>query len=153
MISVQDWKTAKCADTKDTDHTKAIEALTSLLEGDTFPSDAAKAITKTYEASLKVFRRPWKDPHRYHNKVTEFWVLYMSNAIRSFGSAEEHERLFELLVEISRQPDLEDDDGMVVKSIDHKTFWVDLPGWAYEAENSASCMSISQSVLLLANET
>lgn len=146
MISVQNWKIARCAETEDTDHIRAIDALASLLEGDTSPSEAAEAITKTYGPSLKAIEGPWKDPHWYHNKVTEFWVLYMSNAIRSFGSTEEHERLFELLIEISRQPDLEDDDGMVVKSIHHKTFWVDLPGWAGQVANTVSGKSLSHSL-------
>jgi hypothetical protein len=139
MVSVQDWKTVKCAETEDADHIRAIEALASLLEGNTSPSDAAKAITKTYEASLKAIEGSSKKGLWYNTKVHQFWGIYMSNAIRSFGSAQDHERLFELLVEISGQDNLEDYDGIVMTSIDHKTFWVDLPGWGRHFVDDGLC--------------
>ena len=131
MISVQDWKTAKCAEADDADHIRAIEALASLLEGNMTPADAAVKITKTYEASIKVINGSPRKALINDTKLHDFWGAYMSNAIRCFGGAEEHERLFALLVEISSLPDLMDDDGMVVQSDYCTTFWVDLPGWNF----------------------
>ena len=127
MISVQDWKTAKSAIAYDTDHAEAVTALASLLEGHITPTDAAESITRAYTASVKVIQGPPKEAPWDINKLAEFWRVFVANAIRSFGTAEQHERLFELLMEISRQPDLEDDDGMVVVTSDRKTYWVDLP--------------------------
>ena len=152
MVSVQDWKTAECAkvdDDDDSDHIEAIEALASLLEGDITSTDAAKTITKTYEASLMSTEGRWKQPHWHISKVHDFWSRYMFDAIRSFGSAEEHERLFQLLIEISRQPDLEDYGGMVV-SIHDKVFWSDLPGWECFPDEGLckSIFLITQSCLL-----
>lgn len=129
MVSLEDWKTAKCADIEDTDHIQAIETLASLLEGDLSPADAAKAITTTYEPSLKAIGGSSTEPLWYNNKVSEFWGIYMSNAVRCFGNIEAQEQLMNLLTEISQQPDLEDDDGVVVTSIDHHVYWNDLPGW------------------------
>jgi hypothetical protein len=100
MVSVQDWKAARCETTEDTDHIRAIEALASLLEGDTSPSDAAKAITGAYEASLKAIEGASREGLWYNNKVHHFWGIYMANAVRCFGSAVNHECLYELLVEI-----------------------------------------------------
>jgi hypothetical protein len=127
MISVQDWKTAKSAIAYDTDHAEAVKALASLLEGHITPTDAAEPITRAYAASVKAIQGPPKQAPWGINKLAEFWRVFMSDAIRSFGSPEQHERLFELLMEISRLPDLEDDDGMVVVTSDRKTYWVDLP--------------------------
>ena len=157
MVSIQDWKTTECAQIDDSDHVEAIETLASLLEGDITPTDAAKMITKTYEASLKAIEGFWKDEHYHITKVHDFWSRYMTGTIRSFGSAEERERLFELLIEISRQPDLEDHDGMVMKSIDQKIFWSDLPGWNDPSDAGLFSKSIplltSSHSILLVNRT
>lgn len=53
MLSVQDWKAAKCANADNVDHIRAIEALASQLEGNMTPVDAAKEITTAYKGSLK----------------------------------------------------------------------------------------------------
>lgn len=123
MVSVQDWKAAQYVSPDDTAHVAAIEALASLLEGNMTPADAAQSITTTYAASVKAMQRQisW-----HTNDVADFWKVFMTNASRCFGGAEEHERFYELLIEISRQPDLEDDDSFVVTS-NSKTYWVDLP--------------------------
>lgn len=141
MTSVQDWKTARCAKTEDTDHIQAIEALASLIEGDISPADAAQSITSAYAASLKATKRV-SGPYRwYDTKLSTFWASYMSNAIGCFGSDEAHARLTSLLVEISELPDLKDDDGVVVKIDHHQTFWSDLPGWGFRFANTGLCES------------
>lgn len=148
MVSAQDWKTAnlvKCADADgmDADHVAAVEALASLLEGDMTPADAAESITTTYAASVKFTEGPFQVGSWKTNKVYEFWGLFMSDAIRSFGSADNQERLFKLLVEISRQPDLEDNDGIAVKDVDLDTYWLDLPGWGDCFSDATLCKWIS----------
>ena len=156
MISAQDWKTAnlvKCADADgiDADHVAAVEALASLLEGHMTPADAAQAITTVYAGSVKMAEGPFKEDSWPSNKVYRFWGVFMSNAIQHFGSAEDQERLFKLLVEISRRPDLEDDDGIVVRDMDLDTYWIDLPDWVDCFSDATLCEWISyvtQSYLL-----
>ncbi|GAB7325712.1 hypothetical protein MBLNU13_g09679t1 [Cladosporium sp. NU13] len=152
MISAQDWKTAnlvRCedADGIDADHVAAVEALASLLEGDMTPADAAQCITTTYAASVKVAEGPFKANSWKINKVYKFWRVFMSNAIRSFGSAEDQERLFKLLVEISRQPDLEDDDGIVIGDLYLDPYWIDLPAYTIHPENKEMLLSMGQPLL------
>lgn len=139
MVSAQDWKTKLYLGPDDDVHVEAIEALASLLEGNVTPADAALKITKTYEASIKAVNGSSKEALYHDTRLHEFWSGYMSNAIRRFGGAEEQERLFELLVEISSLPDLMDDDGMVVKSDYRTTFWVDLPGWQFHFVDTGLC--------------
>lgn len=129
MISVQDWKTSKCAITEDTDHVKAIEALASLLGGNIFPADAAKSITTAYAASLKATKGGDNHNSWYETKVAQFWGSDMFDAIACYGGTDVQARLISLLVEISKLPDLKDDHGVVVKTIHHQTFRSDLPGW------------------------
>ena len=139
MVSVQDWKTARCADTEDTDHIRAIDALASLLEGDTSPSEAAKSITTAYAVSLKATKGGSDYNSWYETKVATFWASYMSDAIAFFGNAEVQEQLINLLVEISKVPDLKDDDGIVIRNIHHQTFWSNLPGWDRQFVSAGLC--------------
>lgn len=141
MTSVQDWKTAKCAKTEDSDHITAVEALASLLEGNITPADAAQSIATAYTASLKATKRVSGPNRWYDTKLPAFWASYMSNAIECFGSDEVHARLTSLLVEISKLPDLKDDDGVVVKTNRHQTFWSDLPGWGFRFAKTGLCKS------------
>lgn len=139
MISVQDWKTSKCAKTEDTDHIKAIEALASLLEGNISAADAAQSITTAYTASLKATKGGDNHNSWYEAKVAQFWGSYMSDAIACFGATDVQARSISLLVEISKLPDLKDDDGVVVKTIHHQTFWSDLPGWGRHFASAGLC--------------
>lgn len=130
MVCVQKWAEEWRKRTEDPDHMRALEALVRLLKNDVSPLDAAKEITAAYEISLKV---PLPVPRKntlYYNKVCDFWALYMSDAIRIFGSIGERERLCQLLTEISRQPDVLDDNGFPVKGYDRDgVYWSDLPAW------------------------
>ena len=139
MVSVQDWKAAKCAKADDADHIRTIEALASLLEDDISPADAALSITTAYATLLKATKGGSVREFWYETKVSQFWRDYLSDAIQCFGSTEVQDRLISLLSEISKLPDLKDDDGVVVKTIDHETFWSDLPDWDYQFARTALC--------------
>lgn len=139
MVSVEDWKTAKCAKTDDTEHIQAIEALSSLLEGEKTPANAAQSITKAYAVSLKATKGGSDYNSWYETKVATFWASYMSDAIAYFGSAEVQARLISLLAEISKVSDLKDDDGVVIQNIHHQTFWSDLPGWYRQFVSAGLC--------------
>lgn len=139
MISAQDWKATKSAKTNDTDQVRAIEALASLLEGSIPPASAAQSIAMAYTASLKATKGCSDRNLWCENKVSEFWSYYMSDAISCFGSTEEHARLTSLLFEISKLPDLKDDDGVVVKSRYDQIFWSDVPGWDPQFASTALC--------------
>jgi hypothetical protein len=139
MVSVQDWKAAQCAKTDDTDHIRAIEALASLLEGQTTPADAAQSITTAYAASLKAIKEDSGPSRWLSTKLSKFWANYMSIAIQCFGSTEVDARLTSLLVEISKLPDLSDEDGVVVKTNYDQIFWSDLPGWGFRFANTGLC--------------
>ncbi len=121
MTSVQEWKKEKYANTSDIDHRQAIDALASLLENKTSPAETAKAITAAYEPRSKL-----------NEKIENFWVLYMCEAIRHFGDAAARERLVDLLGEISRLPDVKDADGSVQSDPGDAVFWRDMPRWAYD---------------------
>jgi hypothetical protein len=137
--SVKEWKKAKCAKTDDTEHLQAIETLSSLLEGETTPADAAQSITTAYAVSLKATKGGSDYNSWYETKVATFWASYMSDAIAYFGSAVVQDQLICLLVEISKVPDLKDDDGVVIKNIHHQTFWSDLPGWDRQFVSAGLC--------------
>jgi len=139
MVSVQDWKTTKCAKAADTDHIRAIEALASLLEGNISPTSAAQSIATAYTASLKATKGCSDRNLWCENKVSVFWASHMSDAIACFGSTEEQVRLASLLLEISKLPDLKDDDGDVLKSRYNQIFWSDLPGWGLHFASTALC--------------
>ena len=141
MVSVQDWKTAKCEETDDADHIRAIEALASLLEDNMSPADAARSITSAYATILKATKGASESDHNswYETKVSKFWSFYMSDAIKCFGSTEAQGQLISLLSEISGLPDLEDDDGVVVRTKHHQTFWSDLPDWDRQFTSAALC--------------
>ena len=115
-------------ETHDPDHHRAIDALALLLDGEASPADTAKRITTTYEASLKAANGPTRIDES--NQVQIFWALWMCEAIRRFDGASR--RLADLLVEISRCPDVETDDGLPKKHADGSVYWRDLPGWSFE---------------------
>jgi hypothetical protein len=115
-------------ETSDPDHHRAIDALALLLDGKAAPADTAKRITTTYEDSLKVVTGPTRLDES--NKVHTFWALWLCEAIRRFGGATR--RLADLLVEISRCPDVETDDGLPKKHSDGSVYWRDLPSWPFD---------------------
>lgn len=139
MESVQDWRNTERAATEDADHLRAIDAVASLLEGEASPAQAAEVITTTYESSLlETFGRPWE--LKTDDKVSYFWAGYMSGAARTFGSAQSRERLVNLLVEISKRPDLEDADGFVITGINvDGVYWRDLPAWGRNFTSDGLC--------------
>jgi hypothetical protein len=115
-------------ETSDPDHHRAIDALALLIDGKASPADTAKQITTTYEGSLKAADGPTRTDES--NKVHAFWALWMCEAIRRFDGASRS--LADLLVEISRSPDVEADDGLPKKHTDGSVYWRDLPGWSFE---------------------
>jgi hypothetical protein len=117
--------------TSEPDHLQANEALVLLLKGEASPAKTARTITAVYEPSLKAGQGIPTDHLWYKNKVFEFWGLTFSAIVREFGSAEEQERLIDLLVEISRQPDLTYADGSPIVERNGEVYWKDLPGWNF----------------------
>jgi hypothetical protein len=115
-------------ETHDSDHHRAIDALALLVDGKASPADTARQITTAYEDSLKAADGPTRTDES--NKVHTFWALWMCEAIRRFDGATR--RLADLLVEISRSPDVETDDGLPKNHMDGSVYWRDLPGWSFE---------------------
>lgn len=126
--TVQDWKKAMHAETSDHDHHQAISALALLLDGEASPADTAKRITTAYENSPKATAGPTQigDCNKFHI----FWALWMCEAIRRFGGATR--LLADLLVEISRCPDVDTDDGPSKGHINRWVYWRGLPSWSFE---------------------
>lgn len=123
------------AETSDSEHHQAIDALALLLENQESPADTAKAFTMVYENSIKTADRPTNVDSR--NKVHTFWALWMCDAIRTFEGASK--RLVDLLVEVSRQPDIIGIDRSPKKHIDGSIYWRDLPSWSFDfAEHGLS---------------
>jgi hypothetical protein len=140
MDSVKDWKKAVLAHTEGPDHVQAADVLAIMLNGEASPGDTAKCITKIYETELKS-----KNESTYmhdEQQVTYFWTYHMCMAICTFGSVDVQERLFDLLVAISKQPDVKTPDGSVKKYHDCDVCWRDVPGWSYNFAVQALCKSI-----------
>lgn len=136
---MQDYKKAALRDTEDPVHVEAADAMILMLKGEVGPGDTAKRITEIYNTELKL-----SNVSPYMNDevpVNYFWVYLLCNAVFMFGSAENHERLFDLLVAISRQPDVKTPDGSVKKYCDRAIYWRDLPGWSLAFSTQATCES------------
>ena len=123
--TVQDWANAMKARADNTNHHLAIDALASLLDDKTSSSDAAGRITTAYEEPIKDL----SNPDDFGNDVSIFYALYSCDAIRTFGDASGH--LVDLLVEISKQPNIKHIDGSSVKQRNGSVYWRDLPSWSY----------------------
>lgn len=134
MEAVEDYMKNVREYTDDDDHLQANEALALLLKGDASPAATAKIITEIYKPSLQAGQGIPTHHLWYKNKVYEFFGDFLSIVIREFGSTEVQARLIDLLVEISRQPDLTYADGSLIsESCGEKVemFWKDLPGWSF----------------------
>jgi hypothetical protein len=131
MESVQSYMEKVREHTEDPDHLRANEALASLVEGEASPTDTAKIITTAYASSLRSDRSAPKGDRWYHSKFHEFWGRIFSDFVRHHSSGEAQERLINLLVEISRQPDLRWEDGSVATTDAGQVYWRDLPGWEF----------------------
>ena len=130
MESVRNWVSAKRAGINDPDHRRAIDALELLLNNETSPTEAAKAIATTYQASLVYKSGPTTNEPEDPNKVFQFWVLLLCDAIRTLaGDDSVLERMVALLVELSMRPDVKCADGSAKKHISQKIYWRDLPCW------------------------
>ena len=125
------------ARTEDLDHIKAADALTLLLNGEADADNTAERITKIYEADLK--RNNGSTYADGHNKVYEFWMNHMCNAILKFGNSVVHQRLIELLEEISRQPEVRTPDGCEKMYEGCEVYWRDVPGWEYSFADDILC--------------
>lgn len=133
MVSVQEWKNGVLAQTQDADHIKTAEALAELLEGSSSPADIAKIITTVYEPPPETRR---DCSHAGENKkVTEFWVTHMTDAISLFGDVDTQDRLLALLVEMSKQPDVRNPDGVLKGAGGCAIYWRDLPEWEWQFSN------------------
>jgi hypothetical protein len=157
MESVQSYMEQVRENTEDPDHLRASEALASLVKGETSPSDTAKIITGTYASSLKSDRSVPKGDRWYHSKFHEFWGRTFSDFVRHHSSTEAKELLINLLVEISRQPDLRYVDGSVATTDAGQVYWRDLPSWKFHFADEGlrkSCSdSIACSLLITASQT
>jgi hypothetical protein len=131
MDSVEDYIQKVREHCSEPDDLQANEALALLLKGEASPAETAKIITAIYEPSLKAGQGTPTGHLYYKNKVWEFWGLSLSEVIREFGSAEMQARLFDLLVEISRQPNLTYADGSPIVEGSGEVYWKDLPGWSF----------------------
>lgn len=128
-LTVQEWRSEQRAATADKDHYQAMEALTSLLEGEISADEAAETITDIYSAELRKESRMTDENDCL--KICHFWDFYLLDAIEIFGTAEAQERMASLLVEMSRQPDVRTPDGSVKKHDNGEVWWRDLPKWSY----------------------
>ena len=115
------------AETSDSDHHRAIDALAMLLDYKAAPAETAKRITMAYEDSIRAVGRPTSTCEP--DKVAAFWALWMCEAIRRFDAA--LRRLVDLLVEISRCPDVRVGNGPMEKHTNGSVYWRDLPGWSF----------------------
>lgn len=131
MESVEDYMKKVHEYTTDADHLQANVALALFLEGEVSTAETAKTITTIYEPSLQAGQGIPNDHLWYKTKVHEFWGESLSTIIREFGSAEAQARLIDLLVEISRQPDLTYADGTPIVELNGEMYWKDLPGWSF----------------------
>lgn len=129
MVSVRKWKRAVLAQTEDTGHIYAAEALAELLEGSSSPVDIAKRITTIYEPPRAT--RKERGQNGENEKVTEFWVTHMCDAISTFGELDKQDRLIDLLVEMSRQDVVGSRDD-VSKGGGGSNYWRDLPEWEWQ---------------------
>ena len=125
----------------DSDHLQATAALALLLIGEANADDTAKSITMIYEVDLK--RNNGSTYGDGHNKFFHFLNSHICTAIRTFGSAEVQHRLIDLLVEISRQPDVKTPDGSVKLHDAHEVYWRDVPGWEYNFADEILCKSLT----------
>lgn len=127
--SVQDWLDEQRRQEGDPKHIQAVEALALLLENKASPPETARSITTTYEPTVRAMVARASGSDSYHNKLYSFWALYFCGTVQTFGNIDTHERLIDLLVEISRQPDLLDEDGEPVTGYRDSVYWSDVPDW------------------------
>lgn len=123
--TAQDWAITTKAETDNANHRIAIDALASLLDNKACPSNAVEEITMAYEESIKAL----SVPDDANNDVSEFYALYLCDAIRTFSGASR--RLVDLLPGISRRPDMKHNDESSVKHRNGSVYWRDLPSWSY----------------------
>ena len=140
MDSIQDWKKAVLANTEDPDQVQAAEALALLLSGEADANDTARSITMTFEVDLK--RNNGSTYADGHNKFYCFCMNHMCNAIVRLGSTVVHQRLIELLKEISKQPNVKTPDGSVKMHEGCEAYWRDVPGWEYSFAEEILCKSL-----------
>lgn len=139
MASIEDWKRAVPTHSEDPVHAEAADAMALMLKGEVGPEDTAKRIAEIYGTELKSNND--SPDMNDEEQVNYFWTYLMCDAIFTFSSAEQHERLFDLLVAISKQPDVKTPNGSVKKYCDHDVYWRDLPGWSLSFATQASCES------------
>lgn len=136
---MEDYKKAAFKDSDDPVHVGAADAMILMLKGEAGPEDTAKRITKIYETELKSNNE--SPDMNYEEQVNYFWTYLLCSAIFMFDSAEQHERLFDLLVAISKQPDVKTPNGSVKKYCGRAVYWRDLPGWSLAFATQATCAS------------
>lgn len=128
-LSAQEWGTQLRTAIDDHDHAQAIETLVALIEGHCSPAHAARIIMTTYSAQLSQENGITTEDHDL--KINHFWDFYLLEAVQIFGSAAIEDRLADLLVEMSRQPDVKSHDGSVKTHGNGAVWWRDLPKWSY----------------------
>jgi len=119
-------------------HAKTLDALVALLKNEASPAEIARTITSTYQ---EIFA-PDSQGLAWHEMIQHFWAFHMSRVIRGFGSATG--RLVEMMVEISKQPDMKTADGTVVSlpGYPEKIYWRELPAFAGQFWVECLCSSL-----------
>ena len=131
MTTIQQFTEGIREFTHDRDHIEAADALVQLLSGTATVEDTAKIITMIYEPSLE--ENPDGTWMNEHNKIFYFWGHHIDSAVRSFcGDEVQEQRLVDLLVDMSKQPDVRNSDGSLKKFANVLVYWHDLPGLSFD---------------------
>jgi hypothetical protein len=108
-----------------------MDAIAKLLESLATPVETARAITEIYRPSLEA---------NVHDKLDNFWVLCLCDAVRTFGSESDRQKLLDLLDEIAKQFDVKGSDGAIQMTTAGKVYWRDLPHWQFNLCEYGLCM-------------
>lgn len=114
----------------------AIITIQRLLQTQISPQQAAQNIASVYEACIK--------QDKGTAKMWELWnIVY--DAINHLGDSTSNlERLVQMVMGISKLPDVTDGDGKAVKSsMNSQVFWRELPGFAFYFREVAMSKSIA----------
>ena len=133
IASQQDWLEHVLQD-DDPTHIGAIQALVLLLEDRATPFETARSITAWYEPSVKALPAELDPMNLHNNNVWDFWMSYLNPVIRSLSDVEAQERFINLLVEITKCPDVLDDSSHHITGYARAgdgVFWSNLPGWCH----------------------
>lgn len=131
IASEQEWLAYRLKE-DDPTHIGAVQALALLLEDRATPFETARSITTWYEPSVKALPAERDPIELFSNDVCDFWLCYLSLAIRSLSDVGAQERFINLLIEITKCPDVLDDSGHPITGYapaGDGIFWSGLPGW------------------------